>query len=370
MLLGVDAGGTSTRAVLLEETGRGLGYGVAGGGNPISWGPQRAAKAICSAVGGALAQAGGGSVSGAAVLAMAGGSVFSETGPIESALRSLGLRCSVTVVSDLLATFCAGTPALQGYGLVAGTGAAAIRVRDGSVDASADGLGWLLGDGGSGFWIGRRVARAALAALDGRGPATPMTGMVLDELGVVLDDRRDASGRPAALQAVVDALYRWRPVELSRFAALAFRAAGVDAGGGGGGDRGGDGDRGDGCGDGDRGGDGDPIAASILTAARGRLVDTLRAVRRDDIVGPVVLGGGIARRLPGLVAAIAGSGGGVAAETAGAAGSVTADATPHPVVTVADGVVGAAVLTLRRAGVAVDPAVFDRLTTSVVSLRG
>ena len=337
MLLGVDAGGTSTRAVLVDPAGRCVGYGTAGGGNPVSWGPEQAATAIATAVRVALARAGDGvAVTGTAVLAMAGGSAFSVTDALASPLRALGLPAGIVLASDLLATFCSGTPELAGYGLVAGTGAAAIRVAGGAVDASADGLGWLLGDGGSGFWIGHRVARAALADLDRRGPATALTPLVLDELGITPTGRRDLSGRPAELQAAVDALYRWRPVELSRLAAAAFRAAGLAGP----------------AGDGDPAG-GDPVATAILAAARDRLVRLLDALRTGDVPGPVVVGGGIARRLPGLAEAIGES----------------FDGAARPVViAVADGAVGAGVLALRHAGHVVDRAVFATLTETLADL--
>ena len=76
------------------------------------------------------------------------------------------------VESDLLAMFCAGSSDLDGHALVAGTGSAAIRVRGGEVEGVSDGSGWLLGDEGSGFWIGHHIVRAAVADLDGRGPWT------------------------------------------------------------------------------------------------------------------------------------------------------------------------------------------------------
>ncbi|WP_435822210.1 BadF/BadG/BcrA/BcrD ATPase family protein [Actinacidiphila alni] len=41
-----------------------------------------------------------------------------------------------------------------------------------------DGHGWLLGDEGSGFWLGNRAVRAALEALDGRGPWTTLVDRV------------------------------------------------------------------------------------------------------------------------------------------------------------------------------------------------
>jgi len=316
---------------------------MAGGGNPVSWGPERATSQIVAAVTGALDAAGHPGPVDAAVMAMAGGSVFSAGDTLRRALAPLGVTGPVEFAPDLLATFCSGTAELDGYALVAGTGAAAVRVRDGRVDVSADGLGWLLGDEGSGFWIGHRAVTSALAALDGRGPATSLTELVLAELGIADRLEPDAGGRPAALQASVDLLYGWRPVELSRFAAAAFRAAGV-----------GDGDD---VPAGDQTRVPDAVAIGILQRARELLVSTVRAVRVGDVIGPVVVGGGVARRLPGLVEALLG-------DEPGSTSSAT-----QPVVMVADGAVGAAVLALRGAGIEVDQAVFDRLTASLAQLR-
>lgn len=66
--------------------------------------------------------------------------------------------------------------------LVAGTGAIAAEVRDLRLDRVADGHGWLLGDAGSGFWLGREAVRGLLADLDaGRAP-TPLGRQVLTDL--------------------------------------------------------------------------------------------------------------------------------------------------------------------------------------------
>jgi N-acetylglucosamine kinase-like BadF-type ATPase len=344
MLLGVDAGGTSSRAVLADATGRCVGYGMAGGGNPVSWGPELAARAVGQAVARAMATArdrgalprGAGDLRlGSVVLAMAGGSGWASSDPIDAELRALGLTGTVTVESDLLATYCAGTAAPDGYALIAGTGSAAIRVRGGRVDTSADGLGWLLGDEGSGFWIGWRVVRESLAALDNRGPQTRLVDLLLTALGLNRDQRWDR-GRPAVLQEAIDALYRMRPVELSRFAALAFQSAGAG-------------------GDGAAGGRPDEVAVGILREATRRLLETLAAVRAPGLDGPVVLGGGVAHRLPGLAAAIA--------------DAFRSPTGPPDVVTVADGALGAAVLALRHGGVQVDGPIFDRLATTLAALR-
>lgn len=328
MLIGVDAGGTCTRAALVDRGGRCWGFGTAGGGNPVSRGPGQAAQAIDAAVRAALDGARSDAAPEVAVLAMAG----AGTAPALAvpALRAAG---RVEVVHDLLATFCSGTPRQSGYVLVAGTGAAALRVEQGRIAASADGLGWLIGDAGSGFWIGHAVVRAALAAMDGFGPATAMAAMVRRELDLPEGDARTPDGQLLALRAAVDAVYQMRPVELSRYAQIAFRAAGAASATTG------------------FPAAADPVAVDILTRARDHLVRTLGAVWRGECGGPVVLGGGIARRLPGLSGALA--------DALGA----------REIILVPDGVIGAAVLALRAAGIEVDGAVFDRLTGSIAEHR-
>jgi N-acetylglucosamine kinase-like BadF-type ATPase len=346
MHLAVDAGGTSTRAILLEPDGTCRGYGVAGGGNPVSWGAEAALGSVVGAVAAAVeGQPGvkpavdldtgtgaGSAESGFAVegtvIAMAGSSVAVRPENYASALAAIGVTTGVLFESDLLATFCAGTSDLDGYAVVAGTGSSAISVTAGTVSGTADGLGWLLGDAGSGFWIGHRVARAAVAALDDRGPATLLSSLLPESLDIGAGDDRAPGGRRESLRRVTDALYSIRPVELSRFAASAFRAAEA----------------------------GDPVAQRILADAERSLLDTLDAVRVPGRSGPVVLGGGIARRLPGLPDSVA--------------DMVRPWGTEAPVViVVTDGIVGAGVLALRHGGILVGADVFDRLVSTVAALR-
>jgi N-acetylglucosamine kinase-like BadF-type ATPase len=61
--------------------------------------------------------------------------------------------------------------------VAAGTGAVAFALGA-TGTALVDGWGNLLGDAGSGYWIGRAGLDAALRAHDGRGPATALTPLV------------------------------------------------------------------------------------------------------------------------------------------------------------------------------------------------
>jgi N-acetylglucosamine kinase-like BadF-type ATPase len=320
--LAVDAGGTSTRCVAVAETGECLGYGRAASGNPISAGAALASDSVVQAAAAALAQAGaaGRDVAGV-LLAMAGSSAVTGDAIFAPGLAALGVTAPLRFAADLLATFSSGTWEPHGYALVAGTGAAAVRVEGGALARAADGLGWLVGDDGSGYQIGERVVRAASAHLDGRGPGTALTAALLDELGL-RDDRTTRGGRPAVLERMIETLYALRPVELSRFARLAFAAADADA-----------------------------VAAGIVDDAADALLNTLSAVIVRSVTGPIVLGGGTVARHENLAPRIARAHPG------------------QPVVFVEDGAVGATVLALRDAGAAVDAGVFARIETSLAALR-
>ena len=139
--------------------------------------------------------------------------------------------------------------------MVAGTGTAAVRVVGGRLDQVAGGRGWLLGDAGGGFWIGHQVVRAVVAALDGQGPPTVLTERLLTTLEIT-ETPDSPAGRAQVLRQLVSTLYAWRPVQLSRFAPLAF---GVPE---------------------------DPVAREILVAASSALTELLSAVRDPGLGRP------------------------------------------------------------------------------------
>jgi glucosamine kinase len=326
--LAIDVGGTSTRVAVVEPDGTCLGYGSSGSGNPTSSGVAEAAKAIASATRDALAAAGATDAdvaAGTVGIAGAGG----EMGvALLAELASAGVSFPLTLEADLLAAFCAGTLAPHGYAIVSGTGACAVRIRGLGIDATCDGLGWLLGDGGSGFWIGQRTVRSVAAALDGRAPATRLTDLVLADLGIVLDTDLSTHGRSVALNHLMTAVYRVRPVELARFAPLAFEAAAT----------------------------GDVEAVAIVRGAANALTSTLATVLDPEVAGPLVLCGSILARQPSIADPVA----------AAFRSVMGADATAIPVT---DGLPGAAVLALRRAGSTVDDAVFERVHDTLAARR-
>jgi glucosamine kinase len=196
-VVGLDAGGTRTRAVLASAVdGRVLGQGVAGPGNALTVPVPLLTDHLAEAVARAVPEP-----DRARVVAVAGGFAgAAETAPDEpgrlnalaaltAALRRLGIAAdSVGVSSDIEAAFASapGAPA-DGLALVAGTGAVAMRIIDRRCAVTVGGDGWLLGDDGGGFWIGRSAVRAALRMADGRGGPTTLADAVGRALGVPIE---------------------------------------------------------------------------------------------------------------------------------------------------------------------------------------
>ncbi|GAA2179766.1 BadF/BadG/BcrA/BcrD ATPase family protein [Brooklawnia cerclae] len=222
-LLGMDIGGTSVRAVVTDEAGTLVGRGRSGGanfrssdGDPVSH--------LDDALGQALGSAGldGSQVHAAAVGAAgaAQGGRATVSAMLEETFRPRGIPTPV-LVDDTDIAFRSAAPASDGVLLLAGTGSGAARYSRWRQVARCDGMGWLLGDEGSGVWLGREVLRAAAADLDRRGPATALTGEVLRKLGVpdAGDPRQPLIAAAASLPAAA-----W-----GRFAAPALELDGRDA---------------------------------------------------------------------------------------------------------------------------------------------
>src|SRR4051812_28301668 len=106
LVVGVDAGGTTSRAVIATTTGEILGRGTAGPGNPLGEGP-RAAAGIGAAIEAALSGKDPSTVV-AATLGIAGTSVTSNP-VIADAFAAMwahaGLTCPMTVVGDVIPAF-------------------------------------------------------------------------------------------------------------------------------------------------------------------------------------------------------------------------------------------------------------------------
>jgi N-acetylglucosamine kinase-like BadF-type ATPase len=266
LAVGVDLGGSGTRALVVDGAGTVLGEGRAGGGNPTSHGTAQAVAALGAALGSALARADAAKVE-SLVLGMAGGGALSDPVVAEAyaaLLDDLGVTARPALIGDALCAFASATPEPDGTVLLAGTGATAATVRGHAIARVADGWGWLLGDQGSGYWMGRAAVRAVLAELAGIGPPTSLRPAVLAEVGLPADT--------TAGHVVINAVTSRPPIALARLAETVAGHASVDA-----------------------------TAASICARAAELLVDSLAKVRDRTERTPIVLNGSVVRSPDGPV---------------------------------------------------------------------
>ena len=209
-VLGIDAGGTKTVALLADADGRILGEGRAGAANLQTEGELEVEKILHTVIEHATD---GRQVAPAAVcLGMAGVDRQDDAQIIRDVMRRLGFRANTLIVNDALIALVAGAGDSPGVVLISGTGSIAYGVSAHGVAARAGGWGPTLGDEGSGYWIGRRALAAVMRESDGRGPHTALTALVLRHFslsrpeGLVAEIYHQPKGRRdiAALGAVVD----------------------------------------------------------------------------------------------------------------------------------------------------------------------
>lgn len=213
LFLGIDGGGTGCRAAVADATGRVLGRAEAGPAN-IASDPAGAAANILTAAQEALAQAGGGQIA-AAGLGLAGANA---AGAVDHLRRLLPFPRMV-VETDATAAVKGALGHADGIVAALGTGSVFARQKAARIH-QIGGWGLVLGDEGSGAWIGRAALARALRAQDGFVPMTPFLATLLRDHGgadgvvtfslsarpadfAALAPRVLASDDPAA-QAVVD----------------------------------------------------------------------------------------------------------------------------------------------------------------------
>jgi N-acetylglucosamine kinase-like BadF-type ATPase len=188
LVLAVDGGQTSSKAIIARLNGEILGWGT---GSPCDHlhgprGYERNRDAIHSAANSALNAAGSSSDE----IALVGLGLTSA--PRESTalakfrdmVQELCTPETIWVDSDFVSNLAGASGGEPGVVVIAGGGSIGYGVDDQGNEAIAGGLGYLMGDEGSGWYIGLRAIQEAAKASDKRGPETALLPMVLDHYGI------------------------------------------------------------------------------------------------------------------------------------------------------------------------------------------
>jgi N-acetylglucosamine kinase-like BadF-type ATPase len=181
-VLGIDAGGTKTVCYLADSQGEIVGEGRRSGANLQAHGELEVEKVLHAVIEQAIGER---DILPAAVcLGVAGVDRPDDDHIVRAIMRRLGYRSHLLVVNDALVALVAGVGHDPGVVLIAGTGSIAYGVNEDGYAARAGGWGYVLGDEGSGYWIGREALIAVVRETDGRGPRTRLTPLLLDHLGL------------------------------------------------------------------------------------------------------------------------------------------------------------------------------------------
>lgn len=177
-LLGIDGGATKTLAAVLDLEQRAIHLAHAGPSNEDAVGSCAAVAALLDVAEEAIERAGiAAEQLAGAVLAVAG----TDTDAIVRHVRAV--HDEWIVVNDVVGAWAAATGAQPGIGAISGTGSNVFGVGPDGRAWRVGGWGHLLGDEGSGYWLGVESIRAALHDRDGSGPETGLSEAVVEFFG-------------------------------------------------------------------------------------------------------------------------------------------------------------------------------------------
>lgn len=259
VFLGVDGGASKTAALVIDESGKSLGTGVAGPSNHLRVGIETAARNIERAVNKAVVAA---DVATREIVwaycGIAGADHPAHRQEVVDSLEIFFPRGNFTVDNDARIALTGAVGFGAGVVVIAGTGSVAFGRNDAGEEARAGGWGPIIGDEGSGYFVARTGLSAILRAFDGRGKPTLMTDLLRSESHL---EPRDL---PKAIYAQTT-----HADDIARYAKLVFDAAGQ----------------------------GDAVAKSIVDLAAQQLASCVLAVARRlkiaDSAFPIAYVGGV-----------------------------------------------------------------------------
>jgi len=195
-VLGMDGGGTKTVCVISDIEGRLLGGGVSGPSNYLTVGEEEAKRSMRIAIEKALEKCRMDIPKfKIAYLGMAGAGRSGGVAVFKRLMESLELADKVFVDTDAAIALAGATTGNPGVVLISGTGSVAFGINKDGEKGRVGGWGYLIGDEGSGFDIGRKGLAAVFRAYDGRGKET------------VLLDRLMSHFKVKKLDEIIDIIY-------------------------------------------------------------------------------------------------------------------------------------------------------------------
>jgi glucosamine kinase len=180
IVIGIDGGGSKTHAIVADETGTTIGEAF-GPGSAVKPGAEEASADVIATVAREALEAASMSHVTPRVLCVgvAGAGRENARQALWQALVGRDIAGDVVVHSDFAIALDDAFGDGPGVLLIAGTGSVAFGRSPGGNTARCGGWGPVIGDEGSGTWIGRRALSIVTAASDGRESQTALTGAIL-----------------------------------------------------------------------------------------------------------------------------------------------------------------------------------------------
>jgi N-acetylglucosamine kinase-like BadF-type ATPase len=185
VIVGIDGGGSKTLVASADRSGRVLRLERGRGTSPLESPAWREALAEQ-----AWPFSGAPGLAGVAAALPAFGEVETASAAQQQAIGAL-FAAPRRLLNDVDAAHLGAFAGGPGILILAGTGSMAWARDLGGASYRTGGWGEVIGDEGSGYWIGNRVLGAVGKAIDGRAEATGLVAGVFAALGLASGDRMD-----------------------------------------------------------------------------------------------------------------------------------------------------------------------------------
>jgi len=204
-VLGVDAGGSKTVCQLADESGQIIAEARGPAAHLQTLGELEVEKVLHALIDEVVGQRS--ERPGVICLGMAGVDRPRDAATIRDILERIGERARLLIVNDALIALEAGLPGAPGIVVIAGTGSIAYGRNADEQAARAGGWGYVLGDEGSGYWLGRQALRAVVRADDRRGSPTALTPLLLAHFSItraadLVREIYEGGTRPSAIASL------------------------------------------------------------------------------------------------------------------------------------------------------------------------
>ena len=178
-VIGVDGGGTKTDAVLVDSAGKVLSRVRGGSSNYQALGPAKLKDVLMSIFNEILTKA---MITSSSLnriyLGLAGAGRLSDQQEIKNIFSDTEFKDLITVNSDAIIALAGAFSNQPGIILIAGTGAICFGKNNQGDVVRSGGWGYLLGDEGGGYYIGKSAIIASLKDFDGRGETTSLRPII------------------------------------------------------------------------------------------------------------------------------------------------------------------------------------------------